>query len=64
MFANAKSLMFKNRVNSEEEILKKVNAISMSNIDYVLKEYLAKGIINAAYVGDNVDYKKLNKVIF
>lgn len=63
MFNNAKSVLFKNRISTEEEVIEKVDKISLDDIDFVLKECFGKGILNSAYVGQNVDYKSLNKII-
>ena len=64
MFSNAKSVLFKNKISTEEEIIKKIDNISSEDIEYVLKECFKKGIMNAAYVGNSIDEQSLNKVIF
>lgn len=64
MFSNAKSILFKNKVHTEEEIMKKIDNITSEDIEYVLKECFEKGIMNAAYVGNDIDEQSLNNVIF
>lgn len=64
MFSNAKQLLFRKRIIPEEEVLEKVNNITMDDINFVLKECFGKGIVNAAFIGPNVDEAKLNDVIF
>lgn len=64
MFGNAKSALFKNRVTTQEEVIQKVDKINMDDIDYVLKECFGSGILNTAYVGQNVESEKLNSIIF
>lgn len=63
MFGNAKSILFKGRVSTQEEVIKKVDKISLDDIDFVLKECFEKGVLNAAYVGNNVDYSKLDDIL-
>lgn len=63
MFSNAKSILFRNRINTQDDVLNKIDNISNEDIDFVLKECFGNGIINASYVGNNVDYNKLDNVI-
>ena len=63
MFSNAKQILFKNKIDTEEEVINKVDKISMEDIDFVLKSTFGEGIINAAYVGHNVNVDKLDNVI-
>ena len=62
MFSNAKQILFKNKIDTEEEVIDKINKISMEDIDYVLKNTFGE-IINAAYVGHNVNVNNLDNVI-
>lgn len=64
MFANAKSLLFRNKIRTEEDVIKKVDNISKEDIDYVLKNCFGKGIINTAYVGPDIDVDYLNSCIY
>ena len=64
MFGNAKSVLFRNRIRTEEEVIKKIDNISNENIQYDLKECFGKGIINAAYVGADIENRKLDSIIF
>ncbi|MDD6794166.1 MAG: pitrilysin family protein [Clostridiaceae bacterium] len=63
MFSNAKSILFRNRINTQDDVINKIDKISNEDIDFVLKECFGNGIINASYVGNNVDYNKLDNVI-
>lgn len=63
MFSNAKSVLFRNRVRTDEEVLKKVDNITQEDIDFVFKECFSKGIVNTAYIGPNVNHEKLNSII-
>lgn len=63
MFGNAKSILFKGKVSTQEEVIKKVDRISMDDIDFVLKECFQNGILNASYVGNNIDYSKLDVIL-
>ncbi|MGG7175978.1 M16 family metallopeptidase [Clostridium paraputrificum] len=64
MFSNAKSVLFKNKVSTEEEVIKKIDRISSDDIDFVLKECFAGGILNSAYVGQGVECEELNNILF
>lgn len=63
MFANAKSYLFNNNVFTEEEVIKKVDKINKDDIQNVIDECFKPGILNAGYVGQNVNYNELNKII-
>ena len=63
MFSNAKSVLFKNRVTTQEEVIEKVDRINMEDIDFVLKECFGSGVLNTSYVGQNVEADKLNSII-
>ena len=63
MFSNAKSVLFKNRVTTQEEVIEKVDRINMDDIDFVLKECFGSGVLNTSYVGQNVEADKLNSII-
>ena len=63
MFSNAKQILFKNKIDTEEEVIDKINKITMEDIDFVLKNTFGEGIINAAYVGHNVNVGNLDDVI-
>ena len=59
MFTNGKSVLFLNRINTPEEIIKKINAIDNENLNLVMEKTFAQGIKNSAYVGDNLDMDPL-----
>ena len=60
MFSNAKAVLFKNKIRTEEEVIRKIDSITGEDIEFVLNNSFKKGIINAAYVGNNIDENKLN----
>ena len=64
MFANAKTYLFRNIVRTQEDVLKKIDNINGESIKYVLDTCFKDGILNAAYVGSNVEYDKLDSIIF
>ena len=47
-----------------KEVLSKIDKIKMEDVDYVLKTCFGAGIINSAYVGSNVNQKKLDEIIY
>ena len=63
MFANAKSILFRNKISTQEEVIQKIDNISSDDIDFVLKECFGSGVINSAYVGKNVNNNSLENVI-
>lgn len=63
MFSNAKTYLFRNKIKSQEEVIKKIDGINKDNIQYVLDKCFKKGVLNAAYVGQDVEYEKLNSII-
>ncbi len=63
MFANGKTLLFLNKVNSQEDIMGKINAIDKDKVKMVMNETLEKGIINAAFVGNNFQMDSIFSII-
>jgi len=63
MFSNAKTYLFRNKLKTQEEVIKKIDDISKDDIQYVLDRCFKKGVLNAAYVGQDVDYEKLDSII-
>ena len=64
MFNNAKCVLFKNKINTEEDVIEKVDRITLDDIDFVLNDCFGNGILNSAYVAEEIDYEKLNNIIF
>jgi predicted Zn-dependent peptidase len=64
MFANAKTYLFRNKIKTQEEVIKKIDDINKDNIQYVLDRCFKKGVLNTAYVGQDVEYAKLDSIIF
>jgi len=63
MFSNAKTYLFRNKIKTQEEVIKKIDDINKDNIQYVLDTCFKKGVLNTAYVGQNVEYNKLDSII-
>jgi len=63
MFSNAKSVLFKNKITTQDDVIKKVDKISPEDIEFVLENCFGGGIINSTYVGNGIDYENLDKVI-
>lgn len=63
MFANAKTYLFRNRIKTQEEVIEKIDKITNEDIRYVLDSTFKHGVLNAAYVGQDVDECKLNSII-
>ena len=62
MFANARSLIFKNKITTEEDVIKKIDGINKEDIKFILEECFGGGIINTSFVGPNIDTDKLNSL--
>ncbi|WP_160690336.1 pitrilysin family protein [Clostridium sp. C2-6-12] len=63
MFSNAKTYLFRNQIKIQEEVIKKIDEINEESIQYVLDKCFKKGVLNTAYVGQEVEYDKLNSII-
>jgi predicted Zn-dependent peptidase len=63
MFNNGKSVLFLNKINVPKEVMEKVNKISKENLQEVMKKTFKNGIINSAYVGEEIDLSVLTNII-
>lgn len=63
MFSNAKNMLLQNKIKTQEEVIKKINNINNDDINYVLDTCFKPGIISSAYVGQDIDYEKLNQIL-
>ena len=61
MFSNGRSVMFMNKINTPEDVLRKINEIDMAKVNSVMEKTFKKGIINSAYVGKE---KEMLKKVF
>ncbi|WP_297631347.1 pitrilysin family protein [uncultured Clostridium sp.] len=64
MFANGKSLLFRGKIRTEEEVLEKIDEITMEDVNFVIKECFRSGAVNTVYVGQKVNIEDLNSIIF
>jgi predicted Zn-dependent peptidase len=64
MFSNAKTYLFRNKIKTQKEVIEKIDEINKDNIQYVLDRCFKKGVLNAAYVGQDVECEKLDSIIF
>jgi len=63
MFSNGKSVLFLNKINTPEEIIKKIDEIDNNKLNLVMEETFAAGIKNSAYVGDNLDIEPIVSIL-
>ncbi|GAA0723081.1 pitrilysin family protein [Clostridium malenominatum] len=63
MFNNGKSVLFLDRINEPEVILKKIDTINKDRIYSVMDRTFKKGILNSAYVGEDVDLNLMKNII-
>lgn len=55
MFSNGRSVLFLNRINKPEDTIKKIDNINEEKIKKAMDNTFKKGIINSAYVGEQID---------
>lgn len=63
MFNNGKSVLFLNRINKPEDIINKIDAINEDSIREAMDIVYSKGILNSAFVGENLDLDKITNII-
>lgn len=63
MFNNGKSVLFLNRINTPDDIIRKVDAIDQDKITKVLGKTFGNGIQNSAFVGETSEIEKLKGII-
>ncbi len=63
MFANGKTLLFLNKVNSQEDIMNKIDSIDEKKVKIVLNDIIKKGIINAAFVGNSIELESVSSIL-
>lgn len=63
MFSNGKSVLFMDKINYPDEIMKKIDAIDNESLDRVMEKTFKKGILNSAFVGEIVDIENYNLII-
>jgi predicted Zn-dependent peptidase len=63
MFSNGKSILFLNKINKPQDIIDKIDAVSIDNLYKTLKNTFSLGIQNSAYVGQDIDLDKLKNII-
>ncbi|WP_315114848.1 pitrilysin family protein [uncultured Clostridium sp.] len=63
MFNNGKSVLFLDRINEPKVILNKIDNINKEKIHDVMETTFKKGILNSAYVGENVDLDIMENII-
>ena len=63
MFSNGKSLLVKNKILTEDDIMSKIDNITIASLDKVKNNTLKNGIYNSAFVGENFDFERCKKII-
>lgn len=63
MFSNGKAVLFLNRINKPEEIIRKIDNINQSKLMEVMGQTFAKGILNSAFVGNKIEFEKYNEIL-
>lgn len=63
MFNNGKSMLFLNRINTPEDIIRKIDNINEISLKHVISKTFAHGIYNSAFVGDDVNMKMIENLL-
>lgn len=63
MFANGKSVLFLDKINTPEEIIKRIDEIDSNKLNLVMERTFAQGIKNSAYVGDNLQLESMESIL-
>lgn len=63
MFNNGKSLLFTNKLSTPEDIIKKIDNIDEDALNRIMKDTFCKGIVNSAFVGDNIDVELVKNLL-
>lgn len=63
MFSYGKSMLFLNRINEPQEIMAKIDAIDQNKIQRVMERTFKKGILNAAFVGEEADINAYSAIL-
>lgn len=63
MFNNGKSILFLNRINNPTEVMHKIDKITQEDISNIITKTYEKGILNAAFVGDNINMELYNSIL-
>jgi predicted Zn-dependent peptidase len=63
MFSNGKSVLFLNRINKPEDIIQRINNVTKESLYEIMDKTFSKGILNSAFVGQEVDLDMLINII-
>lgn len=63
MFSNGKSLLVRDKILTEDDIMKKIDNISIESLNQIKKETLEKGFYNSAFVGDKFNFEGCKKIL-
>jgi len=63
MFSNGKSMLFFNKIDTPEDIIKKIDIITIENLNNVMEKTFKKGIQNSAFVGESVNLDSIINII-
>lgn len=63
MFSNGKSYLFFNKINSPDDVLKKIDKINKDSVRNALEKTFSQGIVNSAFVGPDMDINSMINII-
>ncbi len=63
MFNNGKSVLFLNRINDPEIIMKKIDKITEDKLQEVMARTFGAGIKNSAFVGEKLNLENVKNIL-
>lgn len=63
MFNNGKSVLFLNKINKPEEVMKKIDNINEEKLKEVMKKTFGMGIKNSAFVGESLEIENVKNIL-
>ncbi|WP_426349346.1 M16 family metallopeptidase [Alloiococcus sp. CFN-8] len=63
MFANGRNILFMDKTYSQQDIIDKIDNITMEKVNKVIKECITPGLLNGAFVGNTSEINQVLTVI-
>ena len=63
MFNNGKNMLFLNKINTPDEIIKKIDLINQQKLREVLNSTFGNGILNSAFVGNKIEIDHYKEIL-
>ncbi|AYD40078.1 insulinase family protein [Clostridium fermenticellae] len=63
MFSNGRSMLFLNKIKVPEDIIAKIDSVTSDDINRVMDYTFKNGIVNSAFVGDDINLDNIKNLI-